>query len=93
MHGMYSWLSRKGVLLKDFQAYASILTDQIKESTQQVADAAERPVEYLASPSIRKEDHAREIARRDNISSGLVCVLTAVEPCMSFSVRRNRQLK
>lgn len=93
LHGMYAWLAHVGVLLKDFKGYSLILTDQVRESCQQVATAAERPVEFLGSPSVRKEDLAREIARRDNISSGLVCVFSAVEPCVSFSVGPNRELK
>lgn len=93
LHGMYAWLSRVGVLLKDFGEYATSLTEQIKESTQQLAESKGRPLEYLASPSIRKEDYAREIANRDGVTSGLVCVLTAVEPCMTFSVGPNRRLK
>lgn len=91
--GMYSWLSNVNVLLKDFRAYATELTDRIKETTRQVADCAQRPLEYLPSSATRKEDFAREIAERDAIEMGLVCVLTAVEPCMSFSVGPNRQKK
>jgi hypothetical protein len=81
------------VLLKDFRSYATGLTDRIKEATEQVANAAARPLEYLPSAGIRKEDYAREIAKRDGVTSGLVCVLTAVEPCMTFSVGPNRERK
>jgi hypothetical protein len=90
---MGTWLSQKGVLLKDFRSYAMGLTDRIKETTQKVAETAGRPVEYLPSSTIRKEDYAREIAKRDGVTSGLVCVLSAVEPCMTFSVGPNRERK
>lgn len=36
-----------------------------------------------------KERVARAIAERDGIEHGLVCVLRCVEPCMSFSIRRD----
>ena len=91
--GLSIWLSRVGVLYKDFASYATSLTDQIKETTNRVAENAGRPVVYLNSPSIRKEDRAREIANQDGIESGLVCVLSAVEPCITFTVGPNRQLK
>jgi hypothetical protein len=91
--GMRTWLSTAGVLLKDFRAYATGLTDQIKESTKNLAESAGRPLMYLPSAGIRKETMAREIAERDGVSSGLVCVLTAVEPCMTYSVGPNRQKK
>lgn len=91
--GMGTWLSRSGVLLKDFRSYAMGLTSRIKETTEKVAEAAGRPLEYLSSPGIRKDVYAHEIAERDGVTSGLVCVLTAVEPCMTFSVGPNREQK
>lgn len=91
--GMYAWLYRANVLLKDFRPYAMRLTDMIKRSSQQLADREQRPLEYLASSSIRKETYARSIAERDGVTAGLVCVLTAVEPCITFTVGPNRQAK
>jgi hypothetical protein len=91
--GMCAWLHRANVLLKDFRGYAMGLTDTIKQATQRLAERQARPVEYLASSSIRKEDYAKDIAQRDGISSGLVCVLSAVEPCITFTVGPNRQAK
>ena len=46
----------------------------------QAAQAAGRPVRYLPRPDVVDEDLARQIARDDHIHSGLVAVLTAVEP-------------
>jgi hypothetical protein len=48
---------------------------------------------YLPSSSLRKEDVARDIAEREGITEGLVCVLTAVEPCHTFTVGPNRETK
>lgn len=93
LRGMAVWLNRTGVLLKDFGEYATSLTDQLRESTIQLAEQANRPIEYQISSGTRKETVAREIAQRDGITSGLVCVLTAVEPCMSFTVGPNRETK
>jgi len=55
-----------------------------------------RQVEYLAGASTHrsgssKEARAREIAERDGVTEGLVCVLSVVEPCRSFAVAPNRQ--
>jgi len=91
--GMGSWLWHNQVLLKDFTNYAEGLTDRVKDRTRQLAEESGRPIEYLSSSGTRKEDYARQIAERDNITSGLVCVLSAVEPCMSFAVGRNRAAK
>lgn len=47
-----------------------------------------RPIRTRAVPS--KEDLARQIAERDGVTEGLVCVLSAVEPCRSFAVIGDR---
>ena len=37
-----------------------------------------------------KEDLAREVAERDGISEGLICVYSTLEACSSFEVKGNR---
>jgi hypothetical protein len=91
--GMARYLSRVGVLLKDFGDHAQAMTEQLIHASLRRAEAAGRPVEYLYSPGIRKDDYARQIAQRDGITEGLICVLTCVEPCRSFDIYRNRQQK
>jgi hypothetical protein len=44
-----------------------------------------RPYRYLPGPA-RKEDLAREIAEKDGVTNGLVCVFSVVEPCKTFSM-------
>ena len=52
-----------------------------------------RPVVYMRSPKASKEEMARQIQQRDGIGEGLICVLSCVEPCMSYSVVPNRATK
>jgi hypothetical protein len=91
--GLMNYLYAVKVLLKDFTDYAKQATDQIRDASHEVAAAAGRPVEYLNSSSISKEERAREIARRDGVTEGLICVLTSVDPCISYRVSRNREKK
>lgn len=93
VRGMMSYLSLLSVLLKDFKKYAQHCTSVVRESTAALALAAGRPLQYVASGGTRKEEIAREIAARDHIESGLICVLTCVEPCYSFEVGPNREQK
>lgn len=88
--GLSRFLSYTGHLLKDFGEYALQLSRQVRGASLAVAERAGRPVEHLNSPSICKEDRAREIARRDGIERGLIGVLTAVEPCWSYDIRSDR---
>ena len=90
---METYLLRCGVLLKNFKGFAQDLTERVKAAAYQAAAAAGRPVRYLPRPDVAKEDLARQIAHEDHISSGLVAVLTAVEPCRSYSLRGDHQTK
>jgi hypothetical protein len=42
---------------------------------------------------VRKDDPAREIAARDHLAEGLICVLSWVEPCQTFEIHRHRESK
>jgi hypothetical protein len=86
--GLY--LSRQGVLLKQFKAFALGLTERVKLAARRTAQAAGRPELYLPSARASKEELAREIARRDHIERGLIAVISTVEPCLSYTVRGNR---
>lgn len=88
--GAEIWLSSRHVLLKDFATFAQGLTARVKAHAIQVAADAQRPVEYLESSRVSKEDRARAIQQRDQITDGLICILSAVEPCRAVTVRGNR---
>jgi hypothetical protein len=86
--GFASFLRIVGVKLKDFGAYVRDTTAKVCRASEQAAAEAGRPVEYVASASANKEELARQIARRDGVAKGLVCVLRCVEPCWSYDVRK-----
>src|SRR2546425_13272777 len=63
--GAEIWLSSRHVLLKDFAALAQDLTARVKAHATQMAADARRPVEYLESSRLSKEDRARAIQQPD----------------------------
>ena len=89
--GMAQYLSANQVLLKQFGAHVEQVSRQLKQASLAEAARWGRPVEYLASSRASKEQIARRIAAHHNIGRGLVCVLSAVEPCRSFQVCGNRE--
>lgn len=88
--GLGRYLTAIGVRLTDFKEFTQSVSAQVRASIGEVAEAAGRPIEYLASPSISKEAYAKRIAERDGIREGLIAVLYAVEPCQSFRVAVDR---
>lgn len=87
--GMAAALGRLGILLKDFGDYAESVTNQLRHSVREAAQAAGCPVEYREKASDDKEAIARQAAEQRGVGNGLVCVLSACEPCSSFDIRRN----
>jgi len=92
-NGMMKFLTYVSVLLKDFKDWAQSLTTQVRDSTNQLAESAGRPVRYLYSSQVRKENVALQIAEKDQITEGLIAVLTCVEPCYTWHVRKDPQRK
>jgi hypothetical protein len=91
--GMNQYLWANDVLLKDFAAHVESVSQALKSASMAETLAARRPVRYLYSAEVSKEDIARRIAAEDHITQGPVCVLTCVEPCWSFQIYRNRDTK
>jgi hypothetical protein len=60
--------------------------ERVKDHAVTMARKQNRRFEFLRS-NIRKEDRARQLAERDGIEEGLVCVFSILENCRSFSLR------
>ena len=90
---MQRYLIRVGVLLKDFAAFAGGWTERVRAAARQLAEQSSRPLSYLQGSSQRKEVLARELARRDGLTSGLIGIWSVVEPCLTYFVRRDREQK
>jgi len=82
---MEKYLSHNGVLLKDFKNFALRLSGTIKSHGLETALQSGRP--YLKPcGKLDKEDKARDIAQKDNITEGLICVISAMESSPTFKM-------
>ena len=59
-------------------------SERVKNHAIAMAKKQGRPFQYLAS-NIKKDEAARELAQRDGIVHGLVCIYSILEPCRTFS--------
>jgi hypothetical protein len=91
--GMLGYLWQRQVLLKDFKAFAGQITAQVRQAAEEGAVSQGRPLEYLHNSDMKKEDWARDLAKRDGVEQGLIGVLKAVEGCWSYEVGPNRAAK
>lgn len=88
-----AYLNSNDVLLKDFGKWSSGVTERIRAASESASSFEGRPNIYLNSAGLRKNELAQEIAERDGINEGPICIFRVVEPCQSFEVYRNRDLK
>jgi|MudIll2142460700_1097286.scaffolds.fasta_scaffold11556_2 hypothetical protein len=88
--GIHRFLDAAGVRLLDFGTFAQKTTERVKEASLAEAERAQRPVVYLESSRISKEDVARELLAQQPLAEpGLICALSTVEPCMRFEYHRS----
>src|SRR6266511_2772437 len=92
-NGAKCFLWSQGVALKDFTPYAKWTTATIADTVRGLAEAAGRPVisfDHVKTRNYaqRKDELAHRIAEADGIVEGIICVISAVETCMSFQVRK-----
>ena len=90
---MERYLCSCGVLIKEFKHFAESVTAKVKAAAYRSAAAAKRPMQYLSSSKLSKEQYAGQIAFEDRIKQGLIVLLSAKEPCYSYSVRGERATK
>jgi hypothetical protein len=91
--GLQNYLWAHRIPYKDFAAHSLEVTARLEEASLRQARQLGREVRYRNSAQHRKEDIAREIAARDHIKEGLICVLRSVDPCMSFQINKNHRTR
>jgi hypothetical protein len=87
------FLTCQGVWLRDFGRYVRDATERVKAHAMGIATEAKRP--YIYQPHVHrgKDDLAKEIAARDGIKQGLICVLATLEMRSCFDVRGGAKLE
>lgn len=91
--GLMTYLGQAGVLLKEFGDAVERKSAFMKTSVEQCAAELGCPSRYVNSGAISKEAIALEMAGQNPGKEGLVCLLSAVEPCMSFMVGKDPERK
>lgn len=90
-----TWLYSKKISLNlqsppegwwNFKEAAPWFSQKLKAHAQALAAAAKRPYQHLPSHE-KMETNARQIAERDGVRDGLVCVYSTLETCRTFRVR------
>lgn len=89
--GIEIYMRNHHILHKDFGQHVHEVSQQVTQASLSAFHAQGRKEIYLTNNSLSKEEIARKIQRDQAIHSGTICILTAVEPCLSFEMYRNKQ--
>jgi hypothetical protein len=85
--GLARFLERQGLnVVRDFGGYVRQTSDRVIAHAKSIAAQARRPYIFQRAVVRGKDDLARQIARRDGITQGLICVLATVELATCFAL-------
>jgi len=87
--GVESYLWQQQILFKDFPAHAQQLTHTLRRQTEALAREQDVPLLPLDSPATDKEAAALQLAQRRPPRQGRIAVLSCVESCATYRLRKN----
>lgn len=87
--GVGSYLFQHNLLFKDYAQHTEQLTKTLTSQTEALAAADGDRVHYLNSPNTDKEATALAIAQQRGLTTGRIAILSCVEGCRTFRVRKN----
>jgi len=91
VQGLDYFMGNQRVGFKDFRGFVEKFSAGIKKRAEQIAQRAGRPYQFVPSGKASKEALVRKLLVEKPVKEGLVCVLSCVEPCVTFTVRRDRE--
>lgn len=93
VEGMAHFLSLNGIRLTEYKSYVKETTKLLKTALISRTENLGRPLLYLQSAKENKEEIALKVAQQDEITNGLVAVISTVELCKTYDVYRDKQAK
>jgi hypothetical protein len=91
VQGLDYFMGSQRVGFKGFRELVEKFSAGIKARAQQIAQRAKRPFLYVASGEASKQALVKKLLEEKPVKEGLICVFSCVEPCRTFTVRRERE--
>jgi hypothetical protein len=86
--GVESYLWQRQLPRKQFADHALHLTRRLRRETEALAQAEGVPLQPLNSPNLDKEAAALALAQRHRRHTGRIAVLSCVESCQTYRIRK-----
>src|SRR3974377_735777 len=81
---MTSYLYGGKIGIFDYPKFAEPFRNQLRENAERVAAENGIEIEFLRKRNVRKEDRVKQILAKRGDHPGLVCILSAMEPCSTY---------
>ncbi|MBN2092870.1 hypothetical protein JW964_24830 [candidate division KSB1 bacterium] len=88
-NNFYYFLKEEHVKLKEFKQYALHVTEDLKAHITHLIESTTCYSEYLTSTKTAKEKIAQGVLNENPDKTGLICVLSVVEPCFALTIKYN----
>ena len=90
--GMTDYLYAHQIRIFDYAKWAEPLRDAIRQNMERIAAENGIEIEFVRSKkSFRKEQRVKEILQKRGEEPGLVCILSAMEPCGTYKPWHNKK--
>lgn len=85
--GMEQYLWQNKILFKDYAQHVKRVSERLKKASVKPFVQQGLPVMFLRDPGADKEALARQVAQEKQITRGLVCAISTMEPSPTFEHR------
>lgn len=83
--GMTHYLYEEHIRIFDYAQFAQPLREAIRENAERLAKESGIEIEFIRSKrTLRKEQRVKQIIEKRGEKPGLVCILSAMEPCSTY---------
>jgi hypothetical protein len=89
--GMTSYLYERKVRIFDYPRFAEPFRDKLRENAELLAAEVGIEIEFIRKRNVRNEDRVKEVLTRRGDHCGLVCILSAMEPCSTYKPWHDKQ--
>jgi hypothetical protein len=79
--GMTSFLYERQIRIFDHPKFAEPFRNELRENAEQLAAEHGIEIEFLRKRNVRQEERVKQILEKRRDHPGLVCILSAMEPC------------
>ena len=88
--GMTSYMYERKMRIFDYPKFAEPFRNQLRENAETLAKENGIEIEFVRKRNVRKEDLVKTAIAKRGEHPGLVCILSAMEPCSSYQPWHNK---